>query len=456
MAIAWVAIVRPGPLDLPFWWDEADVYVPGAWWVAHHDLVITPGVFPDDWSRGHPPGLYWLAGIAFAAFGGTPTVAHLVVLPFTVTTLAFTYLLGARLFGRAAGAGAALLLGTTPLFMAIGNVLLPEVPLTCLAVAAFLALTYERIALAALLGVLAVALKETGIFAAGAIGLALLGRALVARRAGRSVPWRELAWSCLPLVTLVVFFAWQKANAGYFVFPHHANLFAERRYDPATALPSIFVWHGRWIVVVAAGLALLAGRRFGAHPTRSVVVMAFAWLVLINAAFFGQMFWLERYALPAHPGVLVLLAGVLMGDIARTNTLGALLRGAPVAAAIVVGALHLHAPTEPDAEEQTFAYADAIATHRAAFAPILAAEDPLVLASWPMQVELRDPRLGFVPRAVRTEHPRDAASERHDFVLFGARSWRAEELRRRARQEGLTRVETYRVGVASPLELWSR
>ncbi len=125
-ATAWVTLVRPGPVDLPYWWDEADVYVPGSKWVAENDLLVTPGVFPDDYSRGHPILLYFVAGAAFRAFGPGPTTGRLVVLPFTIVALAFTFLLGAALFGRRAGMGAALLLATTPLFMAIGNVLLPE------------------------------------------------------------------------------------------------------------------------------------------------------------------------------------------------------------------------------------------------------------------------------------------------------------------------------------------
>ncbi|MEZ4339932.1 MAG: glycosyltransferase family 39 protein [Sandaracinaceae bacterium] len=139
-----------------------------------HDLDITPGVFPDDYSRGHPPLLYLLAGLAFRAFGATPTVGHLLVLPFTVVALAGTYLLGAGLFDRRAGAAAALLLGVTPLFMSMGNMLLPEMPLTALAVLSFLALARGRVGVAAAAGVAAVWMKETGIFAAAGVGAAVL------------------------------------------------------------------------------------------------------------------------------------------------------------------------------------------------------------------------------------------------------------------------------------------
>ncbi|MFT5359491.1 MAG: 4-amino-4-deoxy-L-arabinose transferase-like glycosyltransferase, partial [Polyangiales bacterium] len=108
LATIWFLLVRPGGFDLPFFWDEADVYVPGSRWVAEHGLNVTPGVFPDDYSRGHPPLLYLLAGAAFVAFGATPTVAHLLMLPFGVVALAATYGLGASLFGRRAGIAAAL------------------------------------------------------------------------------------------------------------------------------------------------------------------------------------------------------------------------------------------------------------------------------------------------------------------------------------------------------------
>ena len=43
-------------------------------WVAEHGLDVTPGVFDDDYSRGHPPLFYLLAGAAFLLFGVSPTV----------------------------------------------------------------------------------------------------------------------------------------------------------------------------------------------------------------------------------------------------------------------------------------------------------------------------------------------------------------------------------------------
>ncbi|HJL20490.1 MAG TPA: glycosyltransferase family 39 protein [Sandaracinaceae bacterium LLY-WYZ-13_1] len=462
-ATAWVSLIRPGPLDLAYFWDEADVYVPGARWVAEHGLTVTPGVFPDDYSRGHPPLLYLLAGAAFAAFGPDPTVGHLVVLPFTVLALAGTYLLGATVFSRRVGLAAALLLGTTPLFLSIGNMLLPEMPLVALTVVALLAFARGRLGLAVLAGVAMVWIKETGIFSAAAIGVGVL----VDARLRRERPLRRVALATAPLFALLGFFAWQKVHAGYFVFPHHQNLFADRPLgweNVATVWPSLLGWHGRWLLAAAAILALTAGRRDRRapaptspwRPTRGAVVAACVALVLFNALFFTKMFWLERYALPAHPGLLVVLCAAILGGFERLPALARPpARWIPIGAAAFAGVAGLWAPTASDAEEHTFAYADVIATHRAAFA-ILEDDDAPVLTTWPMTVELEQPYLGYVeePRpTVHARHLEDDDPPAFGAVLVNTASWRADALRAAAARRGLTHAATVRRGVAPALEL---
>ncbi|MBX3274241.1 MAG: glycosyltransferase family 39 protein [Sandaracinaceae bacterium] len=461
-AIAWVALARPGGIDLPYYWDEADVYVPGARWVAEHGLTVTPGVFPDDYSRGHPPLLYLLAGIAFALFGPSPAVGHLVVLPFTVLALAGTYLLGARLFGREAGAAAALLLGTTPLFLSIGNMLLPELPLTALAVLSFLALAHGRVATAAMLGVAAVLIKETGIFAAAGVGAAILFDAIEQKRLRASAG--RIALATLPLGALGAFFVWQKAHAGYFVFPHHANLLADRPIELAnvvTVVPSLLLWHGRWVVIAAALVAtgvLFARPRAGLaprSPSRRALLAGMLVVVLGNAAFFAKMFWLERYALPAHPLVLVAACGALFAF--SWSGWRAAIPWAAVGAAALIGAASVRAPTAPDAEEQTFAYADVIATHQAAFATL--GDEASVLTTWPMTVELRHAYLGYVARdhvAIDVQYLEAHADVSFTHAVVNSASTRRDDVVRAARARGMRRLGVHRVGVAPALEVWGR
>jgi 4-amino-4-deoxy-L-arabinose transferase-like glycosyltransferase len=440
---AWVLVVRAGPIDLPYFWDEADVYVPGARWVAEHGLTITPGVFPDDYSRGHPPLLYLIAAIAFRAFGTDPTVGHALVLPFTALAIASTYLLGASIFDRIAGFAAAALLAATPLFMSIGNMLLPEMPLTALSALALLFFARGKLGLAVLCGVAMVWIKETGIFTAGAIGLALLYES----RRTRSWSWRAVGLALVPLLALLVFFAWQRASAGYFVFPHHQNLFADRPLaleNAWTVLPSLGLWHGRWLVILAAIVALGSARVRSPH-----VLFACAALVVLNAIFFAKMFWLERYALPAHPGLLVCAAGLALAARGWRRIASVLAIGL----AFGWGLASMRAPAPPDAEEHTFAYADVIATHQAAFAALEPSDAP-VLTTWPLDVELEHPYLGYVEAPLATVNARYAADERVSAILINTASGRAPELREEAARRGMRRVERFRIGVAPAIELY--
>lgn len=459
IGVVWAMVVRPGALSLPYFWDEADVYAPGARWLADHDLNPTPGHFPDDWSRGHPPLLYVVAALAFRLFGPGPTVGHALIVPFTALAIAATYVLGAERAGRAVGVGAAVLLGTSPLFLSMGAFLLPEMPLTALTVLALVLMNRKQYGAAAAVGVALVWLKETGVGPPIAIGG---GLAIEAWRR-RSEPaakgaWRPVAVSLVPVLALAAFFVWQRATAGYFVFPHHQNLFADRPFgieNVVTVLPSVLLWHGRWIVTFVAAVALVVAasrRRWPATLAPDAVNLAIGFLVLGNLVFFAKMFWLERYALPVHPGVLVVISiAIVDGACSLDRRLATL----PIAAAGLVGLLSLWDPGE--AEEHTFAFADIVETHRTAYQTIAErGDDPLIVTTWPLTTELREPWLGYVDLPMRSEHPDDLDGRAPDVVLVDPGSHRRDELRALASASGLSLSAEVAVGSAPPLEIWSR
>ncbi len=423
--------------------------------------------------------LFLLTGVSFNLFGPSPTVGHLVVLPFSVLALAGTYLLGMVTFGRAAGLAAALILAATPLFLSIGAMLLPEPLLMALTVLAFVAFARGRLVTAALLASAAVLIKETGVFTAGAmVGAVFWDSWRRGSLRSREALWRG-ALVFLPILVLCGFFLWQRLSpAGYFVFPHHENLLWERSLgvrDLGTVWPSLLFWHWRWIVVASAGLwlgALLVLRRARLpedgerderwSPGVSAMVVAMVLVVLQNAVFFTKMFWLERYALPAHPCVLVLVGGALLGGFSQAlHWRWRNLPWAAVAACCGFGLASVHDATQPNEEELTFAYADVIETHRLAFRAIEESGDEsnVVLTSWPMTIELRHPYLGYVERPLRTihiDHVESASADAIDFVLVPARSRHAIPLEERARALGMREVGEYREGTASSLRLWTR
>lgn len=459
LGLLWAMVVRPGPLSLPYFWDEADVYAPGARWLALHDLNPTPGHFPDDWSRGHPPLLYVVASFAFRLFGSGPTVGHALIVPFTALALAATYLLGKERGGRMVGVAAAAMLATSPLFMSMGAFLLPEMPLTALTVLALLLASRGQYVGAAIAGVALVWIKETGVGPPIAIAGGLF---VEGWRAGELRPrLRAIAISLTPVLALAAFFVWQRFTAGYFVFPHHQNLFADRPFALAnvlTVFPSLFLWHGRVVFTVAALLAAMAlayRRVWPASLKPDATLLAIGFLLLGNVVFFAKMFWLERYALPVHPGVLVVLMLVvseatqlLPKQVQRPVAL------APVVLAAGIGLASLQTPGE--AEEHTFAFADIVAGHREAYTRIAAFDDPLIVTTWPLTTELREPWLGFVALPMRSEHPDDLGDRIPDVVLIDPGSHRASELRALAEAHHLSLRETIAVGASPPLELWAR
>jgi 4-amino-4-deoxy-L-arabinose transferase-like glycosyltransferase len=468
VAFVYLLGVRAGPLSLPYFWDEADVYVAGARWLADHDMDPTPGHFPDDWSRGHPPLLYVLTSIAFRLAGPGPVVGHALMLPFAWLGLVATYGLARERHGRSVAIAATAMLGTTPLYLTMGAFLLPEMPLTALTALSLWALHREKILLAAVLGVAMVWVKETGIFTAGAVGVALLwerGRVGVLRE---RASLRDLAIATAPLWALVAFFLWQRAHAGYFVFPHHQGLLAERHFEPAslfTAVPSLFLWQGRAALTAAALLAAPAALR--ARPSLlGTVELASLALALFNVVFFAQMFWLERYALPAHPGLLV--TGTALVATALEEASRDVLRrvALPTLAGLVCvgGLLGAHRGASDEAPELTFAYADVMRSH-AAVARVLdehraeLGDDPLVVGVWPLTVELRDPVLGFTSRPHRTLHIEQLEQhpeQRADVVVIDPSSRNAARLRELADEEGLATLATLSIGRAPPLEVRAR
>ncbi len=469
VSFVYLLVVRAGPLSLPYFWDEADVYVAGARWLADHDMNPTPGHFPDDWSRGHPPLLYVLGSIAFRLFGPSPFVGHALMVPFAALGLVATYAVGLERHGRPVALAATAMLATTPLYLTMGAFLLPEMPLTALTAAALWALHRKNLVAVAVLGVAMVWIKETGIFTSGAIGIALLvdqsRTGTLRERASR----RALALATLPLWALVGFFVWQRVFAGYFVFPHHQGLLAERHFEIAslfTAVPSLFSWHARFVLTAVALACVVVLRRARVAFFGSVEVAALL-LAGFNVVFFAQMFWLERYALPAHPGLLVVGAALIARALASLDATSVVRRFAlPVLTTLVsIGGLagaYRGAPNE--APELTFDYADVMASHaivglRLGLERDALGGDPLVVGVWPLTVELRDPVLGFTEQPFRTlhvDHLGDHPDQRPDLVVIDASSHNRDRLHALADELGFVTIFVVEEGNAPALDVRGR
>ena len=91
---------------------------------------ITPQLDPSDPFWGKPPLSFWITAISFQALGVSEVSARLPHLLVSFMTVALTWAVGARIFGRANGLLAALILATTGLFHSLAAGVMTDPTLT--------------------------------------------------------------------------------------------------------------------------------------------------------------------------------------------------------------------------------------------------------------------------------------------------------------------------------------
>lgn len=463
MALA-VLAVSVAPLSTPYWWDAGAVYAPGAKWLAEHGFDARPGVFPDDLSRGHPPFYYLLLAAAFRLGGPGPVPGHVIALASGWAAVVATHALGRELWGRAAGAVAALLLASAPLFLTMSSEALPEAPLTALTAMTFLALARGNMLACAALGSILVLVKETGLACPAAIACALAIEAVRARKLRGAVGAIGLA--LVPAGVVGAFLIYQRAATGWFVTPYHAALFAE---DHALigqlwrVVRSIVVDDGRVVAVAGAVVVVAIRWRAPRRPeeedanrkaTRSLVLLAFAVDAILSIGFFTRGFYLERYTLPLHVCAAVVLGGLLAGG--SGSALRAKLPGIAVAAlAVAVAVSRRDAGVGMTSGETSFRYLHAVHAYSAVYRRLEAEGGaPVILTGWPITDALRQPFLGWVSRPFQAlEVDQVPPHKRADLVLAVPGLGSYKSLVARAEALGFHRVDVSREGAAS-MELW--
>lgn len=408
-AIALLLVLRPVSVTEPFWWDASAVYVPGAHWLETHHFAARPGVFPSDLSRGHTPLFYLLLAFAFRAFGTSPAVGHTVVLGFATMVLAYTYALARWFAGQRAGIAAVVLLAVTPLFLTISSEALPEIPCTALTLAVVYSFARARYRECATWGCALILMKELTVAAPMAVGGAALLVAVRQRTVRASLP--TLATLAIPVIPLAGFFAWQRIAEGWFITPYHASLFNEpHAYGEqfVAVVASMFAHDGRWIALaMAVPFAFMARSNQPDaavnKPSRPTVRLALVLIIAANTVFYTRGWYLDRYLLPTHPGIVILIVTAFVGlaDAAMQRR-ATIALGIAVLAVAGVSWNHREAGVGYASGETTFRYVHAIRSQQAVFSALeQRGGDPLVLTTWPMSDELREPYLGWVSRPFR-------------------------------------------------------
>jgi hypothetical protein len=428
---ALVAAAKIPTLGVPYLWDES-IWSRGAYWLAEGSpLRAIPGLHPPATFAGHPAGLSVVAWPFLRIFGPSAEVAHAVAVAFACLGVAVTYLLGARLFGRATGALAALFLLASPVYFAQAGMFLGDLPVAALGVTSAWLATERRWLPCAVASVLLVWVKETGIAVVAAVTFYLLvahgatGRTAVrGSTAHRAVAWpRSLGWRSAisyvmpPFVAAVAFFVWQKVQTGSFCCIYGTvsfDLFESSRRFYLTQLGRVLSWilleQGRWVLLALAAAHLLLRPAARRRPEWVLFLLA----PLFFALSFAGIYYLRRYTLPALP--FLCLAGAW--------SLTALLRqprARAAAGALVIGLfLAGWRSTEPiGTYEWNLRYLDVVRSHQEIYAALLERRPPArVVSHWPHTAQLLQPQLEYVTTPMAVVSPDSPAGEGCERVIL--------------------------------------
>ncbi len=223
LAIIGLFAIKYEALFLPFFWDEAWVYMPAIRTMAEKGPGIMPGVIEADLYTGHPLLFYFLAGTWIKVFGYSLPTAHL--LPLLISSgllLSVFYVTYQWTKSHYAAFLGLLLVCIQPNFLTQSSFLLIEVWLGLLFVWSFYFYFQRNWIGFFLMVMMALWSKESAYCLVPAFGLLSLYEWM-----NKRIVAKEFLRHVLVLVMVFLagfsFFLIQKMNMGWYFFPRHAN-----------------------------------------------------------------------------------------------------------------------------------------------------------------------------------------------------------------------------------------
>ncbi|MGE0638472.1 MAG: ArnT family glycosyltransferase [Bacteroidia bacterium] len=226
LCIIAVVVFKIPHLSLPFFWDEAWVYVPAVKTMAEGIPSLMPDAIPVSYTRGHPLLFHFLASSWIKIFGQSNVALHSFALCISVALLVSVYYFGKTIFNKNVAVTATVLLSVQAVFMAQSSFVLPEVMLALFVVLTILFFLKEAniIYVAAATGLLLT--KESGIVLIAVLGLWLFIESffIAQKRVSFFVFLKKSLILLLPVFIASVYFIIQWKKYGWFFYPEHIGI----------------------------------------------------------------------------------------------------------------------------------------------------------------------------------------------------------------------------------------
>ncbi len=225
LCIIFICIKIPN-LNIPYYWDEAWVYVPGIKAMAHTGISLFPGSLKDAYSRGHPLLFFCTGSLWLKLFGDSFISLHLFALVIAIVFLFTLYYITRKLFDSTMALVVTSITVAQPNFFAQSAITLPEVFLSLWAILTIYHFVVKNYYYYFLFGSLLVLTKESGVAIIGALLIYRLICFLTQKITRDSFYsfLRDSLVTFIPLLIFILFLIVQRYQRGYYFFQNHIDL----------------------------------------------------------------------------------------------------------------------------------------------------------------------------------------------------------------------------------------
>jgi hypothetical protein len=407
-------------LSLPFFWDELGQFVPTALDLLRSGAIVAHSVVPNV----HPPGVAAYLALCYKIFGYSIPLTRLAMLFLAACGLLLTFLLAIELSRGAKGAPAflpPLFLLVSPLFFTQSMMAQLDMPAMVFTLLALLLFVKKEYAWAAVVCVVLVLVKETGIVTPFVFFCFL----------ARGKDWKRALWFAAPAVALLIWLTILHAKTGYWLgdaeFARYNVSYAVRPARIVIALGRrllyLFVAEMRIVGTLVVIATVFLCKAFHTRAWAVVAVVGGLNIILVSVLGGAE---LERYLLPALPLFYIAVSVGLTAvrkSIAVTATLTMI-----VALGFFIG----WNPPYPFPFENNYAMVDFLHLQQSALAYVDSnLRDRKVATAWPYTGALRNPDLGFVAHRMKVVETHDLhyssvkaiAPERFNALITYTREW---------------------------------
>lgn len=302
-------------LFLPYFWDEAWVYMPAIRTMAESSPSVMPASIDADLYTGHPLLFYFMASAWIKFWGYSHFVAHSLPMLISIGLLFSMYFVNLKWTqSHNQALLATMLLGFQPNFLTQSSFLLIEVWLGLLFLWSFYFYFKRNWIGFSISIILALWSKESAYCLIPAFGIIAITERFFGKISNQILIKRIIGLTLLFLAGFSFFFI-QKFKLGWYFFPRHANwiTFADFKWKMEVAFGSYFISDARSFIYLAFVLSIIVNLflRNKLKPQQRFIVFGsflftFGFMVFASINFFSS-----RYLLGAHTLLLSSVAMIL-------------------------------------------------------------------------------------------------------------------------------------------------